>query len=270
MKSVVNIKKEGKHMLAVLSFDPHSEFNEYKKNIYVKCDCLSGSFRTRIRSMKNGDHVILFNKTIREKLKIPENGIENVEIDINIDEISSVDHTEQLPPMVKDVRIRNIFDRVSIRQFTADPIEKRKLNTILYAGMSAPSAGNKRPFHFIILDDDKKISNIVAQTPYIKIIAGAKLNIVVCGDQIMQPINEYLLADCAAATENMLLAITGLDLGGVWCGIKKDSDLQEIISNELALPSDIIPTAIIACGVVDKKVAAKRVFDQKKVHYNKW
>ena len=270
MKSVVNIKKDGKYMLAVLSFDPHRAFNEYKKNIYVKCDCLSGSFRTRIRSMKNGNHVILFNKEVRDKLKIPDDGLQNVEIDINIDEISSVDHTEQLPPMVKDARIRNIFDRVSIRQFTADPIEKRKLNTILYAGMSAPSAGNKRPFHFIILDDDKKISNIVAQTPYIKIIAGAKLNIVVCGDQIIQPINEYLLADCAAATENMLLAITGLDLGGVWCGIKKDSDLQTIISQELELPNDIIPTAIIDCGVVDKKVTTKRLFDQNKVHYNKW
>ena len=44
-----------------------------------------------------------------------------------------------------------IRERRSIRRFTGDPVSDQQLNTILHAGLCAPTARNLRPFHFVLI-----------------------------------------------------------------------------------------------------------------------
>ena len=46
-----------------------------------------------------------------------------------------------------------IFTRRSIRAYTGEALSEEQLRTILRAGFSAPTAMNKRPWHFVVLRD---------------------------------------------------------------------------------------------------------------------
>ena len=48
-----------------------------------------------------------------------------------------------------------IHKRRSIRNFTDKKISEEDINKILSAGMVAPSAMNKQPWRFILIEDDK-------------------------------------------------------------------------------------------------------------------
>ena len=48
-----------------------------------------------------------------------------------------------------------ILSRRSIRKFTREPVPDDALKGILEAAMSAPSAGNEQPWHFVVINDRK-------------------------------------------------------------------------------------------------------------------
>ena len=45
--------------------------------------------------------------------------------------------------------INNIMTRTSIRQYTNEPVSKENIETMLRAGMAAPTAVNRQPWHFV-------------------------------------------------------------------------------------------------------------------------
>ncbi|WP_269852139.1 nitroreductase family protein [Methanosarcina horonobensis] len=45
-----------------------------------------------------------------------------------------------------------LLTRRSIRKYLPDPVSRDLIENILKAGMSAPSAGDEQPWHFIIID----------------------------------------------------------------------------------------------------------------------
>jgi hypothetical protein len=53
----------------------------------------------------------------------------------------------------------------------------------------------------------EKTVNIIGDNHYVKMLRSAAACIIVCGDKVVQGISEWLLADCSAATQNILLAI---------------------------------------------------------------
>ena len=53
--------------------------------------------------------------------------------------------------------LQNLFNRRSVRDFTAQPIEEEKLHRILEAGMSGPCCVNARDWSFIIVTDHEKL-----------------------------------------------------------------------------------------------------------------
>jgi nitroreductase len=101
-------------------------------------------------------------------------------------------------------------------------------------------------------------------------IASAAACIVICGDKAIQGTEEFLIEDCAAATENILLAAHGIGLGGVWCGVLQRSALHDHLVKALALPNKVIPLAIIALGFPDESPPLKERYDPQKVHWEKW
>ena len=49
--------------------------------------------------------------------------------------------------------IKTILNRKSVRQFLDKPVEQSKIDLVLRAGMSAPSARNRQPWKFVVVDE---------------------------------------------------------------------------------------------------------------------
>lgn len=138
-----------------------------------------------------------------------------------------------------------IFTRRSIRKFTGKKIEDKEISTIIKAGCYAPSAENKRPWHFVVVRDEKALERISAFHPRARMINQAGCAIVVCGDKELQSQTGFLIEDCSAAIQNMLLAAHGLNLGAVWCGLYPITKFTKPMKVQLNLPINIVPVGLV-------------------------
>ena len=110
-----------------------------------------------------------------------------------------------------------ILKRRSIRRFTKDKINIEKIDILLKAAMSAPSAANRKPWEFYVITDEKILNELRSASKYTNY--EASLAIIVCGNltkALDEPNTSYWIQDCSAASENILLAVTDMNLGSVW------------------------------------------------------
>lgn len=270
MNCIVDIKKDGNKVLAYLPFDPRTEFHIPKGTIYVKCVLENIQFKSKLMSKGSGKYCIFFSKQLLKEIGIDGEEKLNVHLNIELDTITSIPTLVEIPEMLHNEVLKAISQRASIREFNDKDINQVQLNTILNAGLCAPSATNKRPFHFVLTKDREKMVSIIGNNHYVKMLRSATACIIVCGDKVIQGIPEWLLADCSAATQNILLAIHSLGLGGVWCGVKQGSDFYKGIVKEFSLPNHIRPVSLIAFGYpIEEKIQSNR-FEFGKIHLESW
>ena len=144
------------------------------------------------------------------------------------------------------------------------------VNTVLCAGMCAPTAKNKRPYHFIVIRDRHILSDLARHNPNAAMLEFSAGAIVICGDKNREGLKEFLYADCAAATQNMLLSIHGLGLGGVWCGVASNSEWRKLLIEQLTLPNKLEPVSVNGFGWPDEGKELNSRWDTAMVHYDKW
>src|SRR5574344_874275 len=171
--------------------------------------------------------------------------------------------------------MNSIFKRTSVRNYTGEKISKSDVEALLKAGMAAPSAKNVQPWEFIVVDDKKKIDEIMKVHPYSSMLKDAAIAIIVCADKTKTSgmdkeflEKKYWIQDCSAATENILLEATELGLGGVWLGTYPSIDICNNISKIFALPNFVTPVTIISIGKPNSETKPKNKFDTEKIHYN--
>ncbi len=163
-----------------------------------------------------------------------------------------------------------INSRRSIRKFTGEIISDQNLKTVLKAGFQAPSAHNFQPREYIVIKDAEVLEKIARFHKYAKMLPEAGCAIIVCGDKTKQNETGFLVSDCSASIQNMLLAAHGLALGAVWCGLYPKDVLTKPMTDILNLPEHIIPIGMIGLGVPDTDPKTIDRYDENKVHYNKW
>ncbi len=166
--------------------------------------------------------------------------------------------------------INNIMTRTSIRQYTNEPVSKADIETMLRAGMAAPTAVNRQPWHFVAVTDKAKLAELAGRRGMIK---QAGVAIVVCGnmDKAMQgPAQAFWVQDCSAATENILLAANALGLGAVWTGCYPMDDRVAEVSKALKLPETIVPLCVIAIGHPAEQPTPKDKWKPENVSYNEF
>jgi len=71
--------------------------------------------------------------------------------------------------MAKEL-IKAIFARRSIRKYTAELVSEKDVKTMLEAAMAAPSASNRKPWHFIVATDRQILDNLAKAHPYGKML----------------------------------------------------------------------------------------------------
>lgn len=164
-----------------------------------------------------------------------------------------------------------IFTRRSVRDFTNQPVDAETVKTLLRAAMSAPSAGNQQPWHFVVIEDKTILEGVTKFHPYSAMLPHTPLAILVCGDTSRERHKGYWVQDCSAATQNILLAARDLGLGAVWLGFYPVQDRVDGMKALLGIDDDaVIPMALIAIGHTEVKQMPVDRYDESRVRRNKW
>ena len=171
------------------------------------------------------------------------------------------------------VAINNIMTRTSIRQYTDEPVSKADIETMLRAGMAAPTAVNRQPWHFVVINSKEKLAELAGDNPRGGMLKKAPLAIVVCGNMdkaLPGQGNGFWVQDCSAATENILLAANAIGLGAVWTGLYPDVNRAGAVAKVLKLPETFIPLCTIVIGHPAEQPAPKDKWKPENVSYNEF
>ena len=166
--------------------------------------------------------------------------------------------------------LENIFARKSVRSYTDEPVSPEQVETILKAAMAAPSGMNMQPWRFVVVTDQKVKDKLAVG--FNKMIAKAPVVIIVCGkttNKLGAP-NKNWTADCAASTENLLLAVEALGLGAVWTACYPYEDRMNPTVEALGLPENISPYCIVPIGHPAGNDKPKDKWNPENIHYEKW
>lgn len=167
--------------------------------------------------------------------------------------------------------IKVILDRRTVRKYKQEPITDTILEQILKAGMYAPYAAKEMPFHFIVIKDSKTLSDLKAIHPFGQPLEKAPVAIVVCADKKCVPVDGLHVSDCAAATENLMLAAKAFNLGSCWLGLYPWESITEKVKEYFKLPDDIAPFSIITMGYPNEEEEPRPDrFDKTRIHNEKW
>jgi len=163
--------------------------------------------------------------------------------------------------------INTILKRRSCRIFKEDKVEKSLLENIVKAGIYAPSAMNQQPWHFTVISNKNLLDKIsfdakeVAKNNPLEYIRGyannEKFHIFYNAPSVIlisHKVDAYdPKVDCAAATENMLLAATSLGIGSCWVEFvsylfEKETEISKKHMEELGIPKGYQTIHAIALG----------------------
>ncbi len=163
--------------------------------------------------------------------------------------------------------------RKSVRQYSDRKVTEEQLETLVRAGMAAPSAVNRQPWLFFAINDRVLLDALGDRLPYAKMLLQAPAAIVVCGNMekaLDAWQQEFWIQDCSAATQNILLAAESMGLGSVWTAVYPAPDRIEIVRNALNLPPHLIPLNVLPIGYPDGPQRAKDKWKPENMMWNKW
>jgi nitroreductase len=163
-----------------------------------------------------------------------------------------------------------VLTRRSVRKYAPEPVTDAEVERLLRAAMAAPSAGDQRPWHFVVLRDRATLRAITAVHPYARMLAEAPLAIVVCADPRLEKWPEFWTQDCAAATENVLVEAEALGLGAVWLGVHPLPERVDGLRRLLGAPDHVVPFAVVAVGRPAQRKPPPDRFDPDRVHGERW
>lgn len=160
-----------------------------------------------------------------------------------------------------------LLKRRSIRKFTNDEVSDSDIDALMHAAMSGPSACNKKPWVFYCIKnkdiiEQLRVSSLFTQKIY------APCAIVVCGEssKFIPAAKEFWVEDCSAATENILLKVTDLGLGAVWCGVYPVKAFCNHVNKVIGAKASEIPLNIIFIGHPDQTAEPRDQYDKEVIH----
>jgi nitroreductase len=166
--------------------------------------------------------------------------------------------------------IETLLTRRSIRKYKEQKIEKDKIDIILKSAMYAPSAMNFQAWHYVVIDDKNVLNETIKSIPHAELLIQTPAAILVCGDAAVEKNESWMIQNCSAAIQNILLAAHGLGLGSCWIAIHGMDEIVKNVSAQFKLPENVIPISLITLGYPDETVSAEDRFRKEKIHYNNW
>ncbi len=177
--------------------------------------------------------------------------------------------------MQRKLVLENIHSRKSVRHFTGAAVSAEDLAVMVKAGMAAPTGKNMQPWEFLAVNDPEKIAavtEIMGKSNPMSIRTGAMIKeagavIVVCG---RPDVSHNWMLDCAAATENILLAAEAMGYGAVWTAAWPYEDRLSATAEAFGLPEGVVPLCVIPVGCPKTEKAPMDKWKPEKFHFNEW
>lgn len=169
--------------------------------------------------------------------------------------------------------LKTIHSRKSVRKYTEKKVNREDLDTLIKAGMAAPTAKNTQPWEFIVITKKETLIKLAEAMENGKMLAQAGAAIIICGnlERALEGDREgYWIHDCAAATENILLAAESLGLGAVWIGLHPVSEREGKVREISSIPQEIIPFSVISIGYPEGDEQPKNKYNSDFIHEEKW
>jgi nitroreductase len=165
----------------------------------------------------------------------------------------------------------DIFEAISKRfsyrgTYTDQPVPREDLIKIVQAGIDAPSGCNAQTTNFIIVENQELIASISKLLDDKPICKTAKSFIVcVCDKKPVYGNLSFFIEDCAAAVQNMLLAITALGYASVWLDGVIRGNIGTEIGKLLNVPANQEVRILLPIGVPpnQSKPNPKKNFDER-------
>jgi nitroreductase len=172
-----------------------------------------------------------------------------------------------------DEFFRIVHSRKSVRHYTGEPVDKTRIETLLKAAMAAPSARNEQPWAFLVITREETLASLARGLTHAKMLPEAGCGIVVCAEIHGTPPpgrKDLWPQDCAAATQNILLAAEAMKLGAVWTAVYPYPDRESHVRKILDLPENCIPFCVIPVGYPTGADMPKDKFNSSKIHWDRW
>lgn len=174
--------------------------------------------------------------------------------------------------------IQGLLTRRSVRQYQDKKIAKEDIIEILKAAQYAPTAHNKQPWEFLVVDDKEVLVHLRSIQRWTSFAKDAACVIFVCGDENQSFSRHkedekwsFIDVDCALATQNLLLAAHAKGIGTCYCGCAPMQKVVEDLKAYLHLPENIRPFAIITMGYpAETPKEPEGRFKIEKIHWDKW
>ena len=122
-------------------------------------------------------------------------------------------------------------NRRSYRKYTAQPVEREKLDYIVQCALMAPAGKRLNPWHFTVVTDESVIRQFAGCRTYGSgMFQTATAAIVVSLDT---SVCDTWQADGAIAAAHILLAAADLGLGACWCQVYQREGAEELVKKAL-------------------------------------
>ena len=163
-----------------------------------------------------------------------------------------------------------LLTRRSVRAFTPEPVGPATVRELLRAAMFAPSAGDQQPWHFVAVTRREDLDFIAQVHPYAGMCRQAAGAVLVCGEPGVARHPEMWLQDCAAATQNLLLALHAKGLGGVYVGVFPREERMKPLAARFGLPASIVPFSLVPFGHPAGVPEQPDRFKIERIHLDRW
>ena len=160
-----------------------------------------------------------------------------------------------------------LLKRRSCRKYTEELVSDEDINELMHAAMSGPSAMNKKPWDFYVVQNQEVLKKVIKCLLFANY--GAKAAIIVVGNlhrALPFDMKEFWIQDCSAATENILLRATDLGLGSCWCGVYPRKGTIAKLQEVLGLKEKEIPLNVILLGHPKNEPEAREQYEEKRIH----
>lgn len=152
-----------------------------------------------------------------------------------------------------------LLTRRSVRKYNPDKkLTKEQILELIRAASYAPSAHNKQPWHFLVIEDKETMRTLRTLQPWTTFAKDASAVIVVCADTEETFHREkegwnYAQIDGALAAQNLLLACHAKGLGACFCGAAPMPMVIENLRKKFNMPETILPIAIVPIGFPEEE-----------------
>lgn len=167
-----------------------------------------------------------------------------------------------------------LLTRRSIRKYNPEKkLTKEEILELIRAASYAPSAHNKQPWHYVVIEDKEVMADFRSFQPWTSFAKDASCTIILCADMDESFHREkegwnFAQIDGALAAQNLLLACHAKGLGACFCGAAPMPAVIDSLREKFNMPENMLPIAIIPIGYPEEtpKVPQDRL-NPEKIHW---